>query len=143
MKTMILKILPGFNRNLRSQMNPRPSSPFSFVIPLLLACFAFLPGAQAVCQEGCDSSNFNAFLGDDALISNVLGTGNAAFGWRSLFSNVDGSFNTGVGGGALAFNNGTSNTAVGTAALLLNTIGTENTAVGTDALVNRSEERRV
>src|SRR5215470_9966548 len=111
MKTMILKILPGFNRNLRNQMN-RPSSPFSFVIPLLLACFAFLPGAQAVCQDGCDNSLFNTLQGDDALLFNTTGTGNTAFGWRSLFSNIDASFNTGVGAGALVLNNGTSNTAV-------------------------------
>jgi len=105
------------------------------VILPLLTCSALLPQAQAVCQEGCDSTLFNAFLGDDALISNTAGAGNTAVGWRSLFLNSDGSFNTGVGGGALTLNNGSSNTAVGTAALLLNTTGTLNTAVGTDALV--------
>ena len=107
----------------------------ALLIPLALACFAFLPGAQAICNEGCDSSLFNAFLGDDALSSNTIGTGNTAIGWRSLFSNTDSSFNTGVGGGALSLNTGDSNTAVGTAALLLNTVGSQNVAVGTDALV--------
>jgi hypothetical protein len=135
METMILDTLRWFSSNLRNPMN-RPPAPFClFIILPLLACFAFLTGAQAICQEGCDSTNFNAFLGDDALISNTLGAGNAAFGWRSLFSNIDGSFNTGVGGGALALNNGTSNTAVGAAALLLNTTGAQNTAIGTDTLV--------
>src|SRR6266567_2060639 len=105
------------------------------LIPLALACFAFLPGAQAICNEGCDSSPFNAFLGDDALSSNTIGTGNTAIGWRSLFSNTDSSFNTGVGGGALSLNTGDSNAAVGAAALLLNTVGSQNVAVGTDALV--------
>ena len=105
------------------------------LIPLALACFAFLPGAQAICNEGCDSSLFNAFLGDDALSSNTIGTGNTAIGWRSLFSNTDSSFNTGVGGGALSLNTGDSNAAVGAAALLLNTVGSQNVAVGTDALV--------
>src|SRR5207247_3728251 len=103
------------------------------VILPVLACFAFLPGAQATCRDDCD--NFGTFQGDDALISNTLGTGNTAFGWRSLFSNTDGSFSTGVGAGALVLNNADSNTAVGAAALLLNTSGTRNTAVGTDALV--------
>jgi len=45
------------------------------ILPVL-ACFALLPGAQAVCQEGCDNSLFNAFLGDDALINNTTGSGN-------------------------------------------------------------------
>jgi len=105
------------------------------LVTIVLACFAFLPGAQAICNEGCDSSLFNAFLGDDALSSNTIGTGNTAIGWRSLFSNTDASFNTGIGGGALSLNTGDSDTAVGTAALLLNTVGSQNVAVGTDALV--------
>lgn len=99
-----------------------------------MACFALLPGAQAVCEDGCNNGLFNTWQGDDALINDTTGAGNSAFGWRSLFSNTDGSFNTGIGGGALVLNNGASNTAVGAAALLLNTTGTENTAVGTDAL---------
>src|SRR5262245_28302099 len=74
----------------------------SFVVPFVLTWFALAPQARAVCQQGCDSSLFNAFLGDDALISNTTGTGNTALGWRSLFSNTDASFSTGVGGGALA-----------------------------------------
>src|SRR4030095_14370204 len=102
------------------------------ILPVL-GCFAFLPGAQAICNEGC-GSNFNTFEGEDGLISNT-GTGNTAFGWRSLVSNLDGSFSTAVGGGALILNNGGSNTAVGAGALLLNTTGVENTAIGTDALV--------
>src|SRR4029434_10794041 len=102
------------------------------ILPVL-ACFAFLPRAQAACRRNC-ASNFNTYFGEDALITNTIGAGNTAFGWRSLFFN-DGSFNTGVGGGALNLNTADSNTAVGAAALLLNTTGTLNTAVGTDALV--------
>src|SRR5215472_7280716 len=111
-------------------------SKISMAILPVLACFAFLPGAQAqVCQDGC-GSNFNTFQGDDALINDVTGLGNAAFGWRALWVN-DGFFNTAIGGGALPLNTtGDSNTAVGAAALLLNTAGNNNTAVGTDALVN-------
>ena len=103
------------------------------ILPML-ACFAFLPGAQAACLDGCNNSLFNTFQGEDALISNTSGLGNSAFGWRALFSNTDGLFNTAVGGGALVLNDGGDNTAVGAAALLLNTSGAENVAVGTDAL---------
>jgi len=104
------------------------------ILPVL-ACFALSPQARAICQDGCNSSLFNVFQGDDALISNTTGSGNSAFGWRALFFDADGSFNTGVGAGALVLNNGGSNTAVGAGALLLNTTGVENTAIGTDALV--------
>ena len=104
------------------------------ILPVL-TCFALLPGAQAQCLDGCDSTNFNTFQGDGALINNTIGAGNAAFGWRALFANTFGSFNTGLGGGALVLNNGNDNTAAGAAALLLNTTGNDNTAVGTDAMV--------
>jgi len=108
----------------------------ALLIPLALACFAFLPGAQAqVCRDGCNNGLFNTWQGDDALIGNTSGAGNSAFGWRALFSNTDASFNTGVGGGALSLNTGDSNAAVGAAALFLNTVGSQNVAVGTDALV--------
>ena len=103
------------------------------ILPVL-ACLALSPHAHAVCQRGCGGSNFNAFLGDDALINDVTGTGNTGVGWRSLFLNTTGNFSTGVGAGTLSTNNADSNTAVGAAALLINTTGTENTAVGTDAL---------
>src|SRR5437867_5148365 len=117
--------------------HPRHRMPFriGILMPLAVACVASLPGAQAIWNERCDSSLFNAFLGDDALSSNTIRTGNTAIGWRSLFSNTDSSFNTGVGGGALSLNTGDSNAAVGAAALLLNTVGSQNVAVGTDALV--------
>ena len=135
MNTTILKIMPSTNAKVRTPMNHASSPRALVLVALFVGCFAFLPGAQAVCQEGCDSSLFNAFLGDDALINNTTGSGNTGIGWRSLFANIDGSFNTGVGGGALVLNNGTSNTAVGAAALLLNTTGAQNTAIGTDAMV--------
>ena len=103
------------------------------ILPVV-ACFALLPGAQAQCVDGCNSS-FGTFQGDGALISNVAGVGNSAFGWRALFFTSATSFNTAVGGGALALNNSDDNVAVGAAALLLNTSGSDNVAVGTDALV--------
>jgi len=126
--------MPSTNPKVRTPMNHKSSRRALVRVALFLGCFAFLPGAQADCLDGCDS-NFGTFQGDDALISNTIGAGNTALGWRSLFSNIDGSFNTAVGGGALVLNNGSSNTAVGAAALLLNTTGGQNTAVGTDALV--------
>jgi hypothetical protein len=114
--------------------DPARSLPFwrgFLLIPLILACFAFLPQAQAACNDAC-LPNFNTVQGDDALGS-TSGAGNSAFGWRSLFFGT-GSFNTAMGP-SLILNVGDSNTAVGAAALLLNGDGTRNTAVGTDALV--------
>src|SRR5207245_7959269 len=92
------------------------------VILPVLACFAFLPGAQGQLSPPPDECfpNFTTAEGCDALSLLTTGAGNTALGWRSLFLNTDGSFNTGVGGGALVLNNGSSNTAVGATALLLN-----------------------
>jgi hypothetical protein len=112
------------------------------LIPLILVCFALSPQTHAACLDGCNSSLFNTFQGEDTLISNSTGAGNSAFGWRSLFFNTVGNFNTALGP-SLILNNADSNTAVGAAALLLNVgsntagaeSGTQNTAVGTDALV--------
>ena len=108
------------------------------ILPML-ACFAFLPGAQAVtpAPDGC-YPNFTTAEGCNALAGLGTGAGNTGLGWYSLFSDSTGSFNTDVGAGALALNNGDSNTAVGAAALLLNSTGSNNTAVGTDALVNNT-----
>ena len=111
-----------------------PSKILVAILPVL-ACFAFLPGGQAVCLDGC-GSNFNTFQGEDALTNVGVGAGNTAFGWRALFFTSATSFNTAVGGGALALNNSDDNVAVGAAALLLNLAGTDNVAVGTDALLN-------
>jgi hypothetical protein len=105
------------------------------ILPVV-ACFALLPGVQAVspAPDGC-YPNFTTAEGCSALNALTDGAGNTALGWFALSTDTDGSFNTAVGGGALVLNNGGSNTAVGAAALLLNTSGTECTAVGTDALV--------
>ena len=109
------------------------------VILPALACFALLPGVQAVspAPDGC-YPNYTTAEGCNALAGLGAGAGNTGLGWYALFSDSTGSFNTGVGGGALTLNNGDSNTAVGAAALLLNTAGSRNTAVGTDALVNNT-----
>src|SRR5437764_4853741 len=107
------------------------------VILPVVACFALLPGAQAVspAPDGC-YPNFTTAEGCNALNSLTTGTGDTGVGWRSLFSNSTGNFNTGVGVGALVLNNADSNTAVGAAALLLNSTGSNNTALGTGALAN-------
>ena len=105
-----------------------------------LACFAFLPGAQAQLNpppDGC-YSGFTTAEGCNALQNLAGGAGNTAFGWYSLFSDANGNYNTGVGAGALIFNTADSNTAVGAAALLLNSTGTQNVAVGTNALANNN-----
>jgi hypothetical protein len=104
------------------------------VILPVLACFAFLPGAQAICLDGCNTGfPFHTWQGDNALLL-LGGSGNTAFGWRSLTTDITGSFNTAIGP-SLILNDGSDNTAVGAAALLLNSLGSDNTAVGTDALV--------
>ena len=117
----------------------------------MLACFACLPGAQAVPHKTPAApetalTGFNTADGDHALFSLTTGVANVANGWYSLFSNTDGSYNTAVGAGTLVFNigdqgtfQGIQNTAVGAAALLSNTTGLSNTAVGARALLNNTE----
>ena len=106
-----------------------------FVIPLVLACFALSSQAGAVCQQGCDPSNENTFLGEDALLSNTTGSRNTALGFQALESNITGGFNTAVGNQALVNNtNGSFNTANGYFALASNTSGSNNTANGDGAL---------
>jgi hypothetical protein len=122
------------------------------LIPLVFACFAFLPQARATCQQGC-LTNENTVLGDDALLnntgdantaigfealfSNTTGSGNTAHGWSSLHNNTTGLNNTATGGSAL--NNNTTgffNTANGVGALLFNTTGSYNTGNGANALLS-------
>src|SRR5215216_1193749 len=83
------------------------------LISLALAWFALVPQARAVCREGCDLSNGNTFLGDDALIQDTTGLDNTAIGFNALFSNTTGSYNT----------------ATGFQTLINNTTGTFNTAI--------------
>src|SRR5215471_16957066 len=76
------------------------------------ACFALSPQARATCQEGCDTTNDNTFLGDDALVDNSTGTGNTATGSEALLSKTTGGFNTANGFEALQFDTtGLGNTA--------------------------------
>jgi hypothetical protein len=123
---------------LRNLMNRPPLRAF-LLIPFVLACFALSPQARAVCQEGCDLSNGNTFLGDDALILNTTGVDNTAIGSQALLSNTIGSQNTATGTQALLSNtSGGQNTATGEFALFANTTGDSNTAVGFNALYSNT-----
>src|SRR5438093_4385710 len=109
------------------------------LIPLALARFALVPQARAVCQEGCDLSNGNTFLGDDALIQDTSGLDNTAIGSLTLSTNTTGSYNTATGFQTLHSNTiGTFNTATGRDALSSNTAGSSNTAVGVEALFSNT-----
>src|SRR6266496_6656004 len=92
------------------------------LITFSLACFAFLPTAEAV-NPPPDGGypNFTTAEGANALLNLTSGAGNTALGWFSLVSDNDGSFNTGVGAGTLALNTADNNTATGAVALFLNT----------------------
>jgi hypothetical protein len=105
----------------------------------VLTCFALSQQARAVCQEGCDLSNSNTFLGDDALVNNTTGLSNTAIGFNAVYTNTTGSDNTATGDGALQ-NNATAsdNTANGEAALYSNTTGSQNTASGAFALYSNT-----
>jgi cbb3-type cytochrome oxidase subunit 3 len=131
------------------------------LILLALTCFALVAQARAVCQEGCDLSNGNTFLGDDALIqdttgldntaigfnallSNATGSYNTATGFQTLHSNTTGTFNTATGRDALSSNTaGSSNTAIGIEALFSNTTGNSNTAIGVVALLNNNGDNNI
>jgi hypothetical protein len=124
-------------------MNPLTQSKNTTILPVLIAltlvCFALSPQARAVCREGCDVSNFNTFLGDEALSLNTTGSSNTAIGFEALFSNTIGFFNTANGSQALQSNTtGISNTANGAGALFNNTTGNDNTATGAGALVSNT-----
>src|SRR5439155_9329 len=103
------------------------------------ACFALSPQARATCQHGCDTSNANTFLGDDALINNTTGVNNTANGFETLLNNTTGFNNTANGFQALLSNTtGVSNTADGVGALNANTTGGANVANGDQALFNNT-----
>ena len=107
------------------------------VIPMVLACLAFLPRAQAVSPPPDGGySGFNTAEGVNALLSLGSGTFNTALGFSSLKADTTGSHNTAVGGQALLHNNGSYNTAIGENALVSNTTGSFNMALGQGALAS-------
>jgi hypothetical protein len=106
-----------------------------FLITLALGCLALSPKSSAVCEQGCDLSNGNTFLGIDALSANTTGAENTATGYNALLNNSEGSNNTASGSAALTNNTtGSDNTAVGAGALFRNTTANSNTATGASAL---------
>ena len=114
------------------------------LIPLVFACFALSPMAQAVSPPPDGGyPGQNTAEGHNALfnLSPTDGGFNTAIGWVSLFSNTTGSLNTGVGAGTLWANTSHNNTAVGAGALALNTTGDGNTANGALALLQNTEGR--
>src|SRR5438552_4563067 len=118
------------------------------VIPLVLACFALLPRAQAVTPELLPApvpdgayAGFNTAEGFQALlnVNTAVGVFNTAVGAKALKADTTGSLNTAVGSQALLNNTtGGNNTAVGVNALVNNTTGTVNTAVGQGALASNT-----
>jgi hypothetical protein len=121
-------------------MNPLTQSKNTTILPVLisLVCFALLPQARAVCQQGCDASN-NTFLGEEALVNNTTGFQNTATGWLALSSNTTGTGNTATGASALVTNTtGNVNAATGSGALQNNTTGSQNTATGDFALLSNT-----
>ena len=111
-----------------------------FLIPLVLAAFAFSPTTQAVLPppDGGYPGN-NTAEGTDALFILTTGTDNTAIGFNALYSNTTGDSNTATGSEALISNTtGIRNTATGFAALQSNTTGERNTATGRAALANNT-----
>ena len=114
------------------------------LIPLVFACLALSPMAQAVSPPPDGGyPGQNTAEGHNALfnLSPTDGAFNTAIGWVSLFSNITGSLNTGVGAGTLWANTSHNNTAVGAGALALNTTGDGNTANGALALLQNTVGR--
>ncbi len=111
--------------HVRNSISRSPWRGGFLLIPLVLACFALSPRAQAVTPEMLTA------LPDEA----VLGF-NTRDGLNALISLTSGQFNTGIGFAALkADNSGSHNTSVGAQALTKNTIGSYNTAIGENALI--------
>ena len=108
------------------------------LIPLVFACLALSPMAQAVSPPPDGGyPNFNTAEGTDALFSLTIGSRNTGLGFQALYSNRTSSYNTATGFQALFSNHdGNNNTATGAAALLMNTTGSDNTATGFRALRN-------
>jgi hypothetical protein len=138
LRTLQLQTINLAGRRKKKHMTPliqlKRTAPV-FLVALLLACFGFLDGAQAVTTDPQDwFPGGNTAAGQQAVLNLREGQFNTAIGLLSLSALLDGSFNTGVGAGTLLVNTGNNNTATGAAALLSNITGEDNTANGTSAL---------
>ncbi len=111
---------------------------------LVIAWLALSPEAGAgACQQGCDLTLGNTFLGDDALLNNTTGDFNTAIGSGALQSNTTGHDNTANGDQALTNNTSANyNTANGAEALYSNITGFQNTANGASALLRNNRGNR-
>src|SRR5215831_15776338 len=116
-------------------------------IPLVMACFALLPGAEAATPEALPApppdggyTGFNTAEGLNALLNLTSGVNNSAFGFAALKGDSTGSHNTALGFQALLNNNGSYNTAIGEDALVFNTTGSFNMALGQGALANNNAD---
>jgi Chaperone of endosialidase len=122
--------------HLKKSISGSPLRLALLLIPLVFACLALSPMAQAV-SPAPDGGypNFNTAEGTDALFSLTIGSRNTGLGFQALYSNKTSSYNTATGFQALFSNqDGNNNTATGAAALLMNTLGSDNTATGFRAL---------
>jgi len=129
------KILTKKDPNMKQSIKLKTTT--LLVIPLVLACFALLPRAQAFTGVDGGFAGFNTAEGLNALLADTgAGTFNTALGFSSLKADTTGSHNTAVGGQALLHNNGSYNTAVGENALVSNTTGSFNMALGQGALAS-------
>src|SRR5437870_116793 len=132
--------------SIRNSISRPPLRRGFLLVPLALALawLVFSPTAQADCKEGCDLSNGNTFLGNNALVSNTTGIDNTAIGEFALFKNTTGVFNTANGNTALYPNTtGGNNTATGVDALASNTTGSSNTANGAEALLDNTGSNNI
>ena len=136
------KILTKKDPNMKQSIKLKTTT--LLVIPLVLACFALLPRAQAATPELLPApapdgfyNGFNTAEGFNALFSLTTGTFNTALGFKALRADTSGGSNTAVGAQALLHNNvGGYNTAVGENALVFNTGGSFNMALGQGALAS-------
>ena len=129
------KILTKKDPNMKQSIKLKTTT--LLVIPLVLACFALLPRAQAFTGVDGGFAGFNTAEGLNALLADTgAGTFNTALGFAALKADTTGSHNTAVGGQALLHNNGSFNTAVGENALVFNTGGSFNMALGQGALAS-------
>jgi hypothetical protein len=129
--------------HLRNSISRPPWRGGFLLIPLVLACFALLPRAQAVTPELLPApapdgfyTGFNTAEGLNALfnVNTTVGQFNTALGFAALKLDTTGAHNTAIGAQALLNNNGSFNTAVGENALVHNTTGSMNMALGQGAL---------
>jgi hypothetical protein len=122
--------------NLTNSISRSPWRGGFLLIPLVLACFALLPGAQAVTPEVLPAPDggypgHNTAEGFHALFNRTTGFWDTAIGDSALYHDTTGTLNTALGYNAM-FNNttGNGNTANGTFTLFSNTTRAGNTAPG-------------